>query len=270
MNVAPSRTGRLMLALVPFVLIAMIYVVSSAERRAVNPDDKLLPPVSEMADAIRRVAFQPDRRSGDIVLWTDTAASLQRLVLGLGTATLVGLAFGLAIAVLPLVSAALAPLVAVISMVPPMAILPVLFIVFGLGELSKVVLIVFGVAPFLIRDLSLAATALPSEQIVKAQSLGASTWQVATRVVLPQVMPRLIDAVRLSLGPAFLFLISAEAIAAESGLGYRIFLVRRFLAMDVILPYVAWITLLAYLMDYALGWLSRAAFPWAHNNGGAG
>jgi NitT/TauT family transport system permease protein len=145
-----------------------------------------------------------------------------------------------------------------------MAILPVLFIVFGLGELSKVVLIVIGVAPFLIRDLSLAVGALPAEQIVKAQSLGASSWQVATRVVLPQVMPRLIDAVRLSLGPAFLFLISAEAIAAESGLGYRIFLVRRFLAMDVILPYVAWITLLAYLMDYALAWLSRAGFPWAH------
>ncbi len=109
-----------------------------------------------------------------------------------------------------------APLVAVLSMIPPMAILPILFIVFGLGELSKVVLIVFGVAPFLIRDLSLAVGALPAEQIVKAQSLGASTWQVAIRVVLPQVMPRLIDAVRLSLGPAFLFLISAEAIAAES------------------------------------------------------
>src|SRR6185436_6783832 len=165
MNIAPSRTARLLLALLPFVLIAMIYVFASAERRAVNPDDKLLPPVGEMADAIRRVAFQPDRRTGEIVLWTDTAASLQRLVLGLG------------IGVLPFVSATLAPLVAVISMVPPMAILPVLFIVFGLGELSKVVLIVIGVAPFLIRDLSLAVGALPAEQIVKAQSLGASSWQ---------------------------------------------------------------------------------------------
>jgi NitT/TauT family transport system permease protein len=266
MTIAPSRIGRLMLGLLPFILIAMIYVVASAERRAVNPDDKLLPPVGELTDAIRRVAFQPDRRTGEVVLWADTAASLQRLGLGLGIATLVGLGVGLAIGVLPLVSAALAPLVAVISMVPPMAILPVLFIVFGLGELSKVVLIVIGVAPFLVRDLALAVGALPNEQIVKAQSLGASTWQVAIRVVLPQAMPRLIDAVRLSLGPAFLFLISAEAIAAENGLGYRIFLVRRFLAMDVILPYVAWITLLAYLMDYALAWLSRAAFPWAHKD----
>ena len=264
MNIAPGRGARMLLALLPFALIAIVYVVASAERRAVNPDDKLLPPVSEMADAVRRVAFQPDRRSGEIVLWADTASSLQRLALGLGIATLVGLTFGLAIGVLPLISATLAPLVAVLSMVPPMAILPVLFIVFGLGELSKVVLIVIGVAPCLVRDLSFAVRALPAEQIVKAQSLGASTWQVAIRVVLPQVMPRLIESVRLMLGPAFLFLISAEAIAAESGLGYRIFLVRRFLAMDVILPYVAWITLLAYLMDYALAWLSRTTFPWAH------
>jgi NitT/TauT family transport system permease protein len=262
MNIRPGGGARLMLGLLPFLLIALVYVVASAERRAANPDDKLLPPPSELADAVRRVAFAPDRRSGDVVLWTDTAASLRRLGLGLALATVIGLSCGLAIGVLPLVGAALAPLVAVISMVPPMAILPVLFIVFGLGELSKVVLIVIGIAPFLVRDLALAVAALPAEQIVKAQSLGASTWQVAIRVVLPQVLPRLIDGVRLSLGPAFLFLISAEAIAAESGLGYRIFLVRRFLAMDVILPYVAWITLLAYLMDAALARLARLAFPW--------
>jgi NitT/TauT family transport system permease protein len=264
MNITPSRVSGLVLALIPFVLIAFLYVAGSAERRAINPEDKLLPPVGEMATAIRHAAFEPDRRTGEIVLWTDTAASLQRLGWGLGIATLAGLCFGLAIAVLPFVSASLAPLIAILSMIPPMAVLPILFIVFGLGELSKVVLIIFGVAPFLIRDVVLAAKTLPTEQIVKAQTLGASTWQVAIRVVLPQILPRLIDAVRLSLGPAFLFLISAEAIAADAGLGYRIFLLRRYLAMDVILPYVAWITLLAYLMDYALMRLSRAAFPWAH------
>jgi NitT/TauT family transport system permease protein len=75
-------------------------------------------------------------------------------------------------------------------------------------------------------------------------------------------MPRLLDSVRLSLGPAWLFLISAEAIASESGLGYRIFLVRRYFAMDVILPYVVWITLLAFLIDLGLGQLRRRAFPW--------
>ena len=68
--------------------------------------------------------------------------------------------------------------------------------------------------------------------------------------------------IRLSLGSAWLFLIAAEAISAESGLGYRIFLIRRYLAMDVILPYVAWITLLAFLMDFALRRFTQIAYPW--------
>ena len=105
---------------------------------------------------------------------------------------------------------------------------------------------------------------LPAEQLVKAQTLGASSWQLTLRVVLPQALPRLIDSLRLSMGPAWVFLISAEAIAADVGLGYRIFLVRRYLSMDIILPYVAWISLLAITTDLILQWISRKAFPWAH------
>jgi NitT/TauT family transport system permease protein len=72
---------------------------------------------------------------------------------------------------------------------------------------------------------------------------------------------------RLSLGPAWVFLISAEAIASDVGLGYRIFLVRRYLSMDVILPYVAWIAILAIVMDALLLLASRRLFPWAHGEG---
>src|SRR5262249_28568317 len=140
MNIAPRRGSRLLLALIPFVLIAFVYVVGSAERRAANPEDKLLPPVSEMAESIGRLAFAADgeaRRSGEIVLWADSAASMQRLLVGLAVATLIGLAFGLTLGLIPVAGAGLGTFVAVLSMIPPMAILPVLFIVFGLGELSK-------------------------------------------------------------------------------------------------------------------------------------
>ena len=250
--------------MLPFILIAVVYVIGSAERRAANPDDKLLPPVSEMVATSKRLAAEPDRRSGEYVLWADTAASLQRLALGLGIAALTGLVFGLAIGLLPVAGAGFGTLVAVLSMIPPMAVLPILFIVFGLGELSKVMLIIIGVTPTLIRDLSLEVAAMPREQLIKAQTLGASTWQVAIRVVLPQIMPRLIKCLRLMIGPAFLFLISAEAIASDVGLGYRIFLVRRYLSMDVILPYVAWITLLAFVLDLLLGLFARKTFPWAY------
>jgi NitT/TauT family transport system permease protein len=264
MNIVPRRGSRIMLAMLPFILVAIVYVIGSLERRAANPDDKLLPPISEMVATVERLAVEPDRRSGEYVLWTDTAASLRRLILGLGISAAVGLALGLVIGLLPVAGAGFGTLVAVLSMIPPMAVLPILFIVFGLGELSKVVLIIIGVTPTLIRDLWLEVAAMPREQLIKAQTLGASTWQVAIRVVLPQIMPRLIKCVRLMIGPAFLFLISAEAIASDAGLGYRIFLMRRYLAMDVILPYVAWITLLAYFLDLALSSIGRRAFPWAY------
>ena len=144
MNVVPGRGARIILAMLPFILIAIIYVIGSAERRAANPDDKLLPPVSEMVETSKRLVTEPDRRSGDYVLWADTAASLQRLALGLGISALAGLTLGVAIGLLPVAGAGFGTLVAVLSMIPPMAVLPILFIVFGLGELSKVVLIIIG------------------------------------------------------------------------------------------------------------------------------
>lgn len=261
-NRRPARSGAVVLAGLPFVLLIAAYAIGSEVRLAENAADKLLPSFSAIADGFARFAFEPDRRTGELLLWGDTLASLGRLAAGVAVATVAGLAVGIGVGLLPYFKATLSTFLAVLSMIPPLAVLPILFIVFGLGELSKVMLIVFGVAPFLMRDVALRVSELPAEQIIKAQTLGASTWQIITRVVLPQTWPKLIDAVRLSLGAAWLFLIAAEAIAAENGLGYRIFLLRRYLAMDVILPYVAWITLLAFLIDWSLRKVQTRAFPW--------
>ncbi|MFD0987989.1 ABC transporter permease [Methyloligella solikamskensis] len=261
-NTKVERGPALVLALLPFALVIILYAMGSAERLAENPNDKLLPGWTAMLDAIDRMAFEPDKRTGDYLLWTDTYASLVRLFAGVASATIVSLILGICIGILPVVRATLAPFVATIAMIPPLAVLPILFIVFGLGETAKIVLIAIGVAPFMTRDIALRVAELPKEEIIKAQTLGANTWQIIFRVVLPQIWPRLIDSVRLSLGAAWLFLISAEAIASQSGLGYRIFLLRRFLAMDVILPYVAWITLLAVIIDATLRLMQGRLFPW--------
>jgi NitT/TauT family transport system permease protein len=265
-NRHPGRGGRL-LGVLPFGLLALAYLIGSALRLADNPQDKLLPSLVSIADAMDRMAFAPDPRTGDYLLWVDTAASLERLGIALAISAALALLVGMLIGMLPWFRALLAPLVAFVSMVPPLALLPILFIVLGLGEVSKIALIVIGVSPIMIRDLALRALAIPREQIVKAETLSASSWLIALRIVLPQVLPRLLTCLRLQLGPAFLFLIAAEAISAESGLGYRIFLVRRYLSMDVIFPYVAWITLLAVLADLALDLLRRRAFPWSEMEG---
>ncbi|HWJ35305.1 MAG TPA: ABC transporter permease subunit [Steroidobacteraceae bacterium] len=251
-----------MLSMLPFILVVCAYIYYSHARLLENPGDKLLPAPATIAATVHRYAFEEDERSGDRLLWTDTGASLERLLAALAISAVAGLSLGLAIGVLPYLRATIAPFVAAVSLIPPLAVLPILFIVVGLGEAAKITLIVVGVAPVIVRDLAMRTAELPNEQIIKAQTLGASTWQLVIRVVLPQMWPRLIDALRLCLGSAWLFLIAAEAIASTEGLGYRIFLVRRYLAMDVILPYVAWITLLAFTMDWLLRLLRTKAFAW--------
>jgi len=261
-NRHPGSGSRIALGLLPFVMLAALYLFSSNLRLAENPNDKLLPSLNSLGAAIHQMAFKEDQRSGDVLLWLDTAASLQRLGIALSLSAALGLVFGIALGVVPYVRATLSSLVAALAMIPPLAILPILFIILGLGETAKIALIVIGVAPCITRDIALRVAELPSEQLIKAQTLGASTWQLVLRVVLPQMWPRLIDSLRLTLGSAWLFLIAAEAIASTEGLGYRIFLVRRYLAMDIILPYVVWITLLAFATDWLLRQLRARVFPW--------
>ena len=208
------------------------------------------------------MAFEPSKRTGEYRLWTDTFSSLKRLGLGMLIAAMVGLVVGISTGAIPYLSATLSPLLTIISLIPCLALLPILFIVMGLGELSKVSLIVIGITPFIAREIQQRAREIPAEQLIKAQTLGANSAQIISCVLLPQLLPKLINAVRMSLGTGWLFLIAAEAIASTDGLGYRIFLVRRYLSMDVIIPYVAWITLLAFILDWLLRKLKRRLFPW--------
>jgi NitT/TauT family transport system permease protein len=263
-NVRPNRRTTTLLGALPLLLALVLYLFGSAARHAANASDKVLPTPAAMVSAMRGLFLDADPLTGQVIFWADTAASLERLGLGLAICTLSALLVGMVLGVLPAARATLGAFVTTIAVIPPIALLPILFIVFGLGETAKVALIVIGITPFLIRDIADHVAALPQEQIVKAQTLGANSWQLALRVALPQALPRLIAGLRLSLGPAWVYLISAEAIASDVGLGYRIFLVRRYLSMDIIIPYVAWISLLAIAMDVALAQLSRRAFAWAH------
>ena len=260
---------RVGLGALPFIVLVVAYAIGSHLRRLDNPNDKLLPSLPNMAETFWRMATVPDQRSGDLLLWSDTALSLARLGGGIVIAAIISVSLGVLIGFLPRVRASLAPFVAVISLIPPITILPILFIIFGLGETAKVMLIVLGTAPVMTRSLAQAVMDIPREEIIKAETLGASPHQLVFRIVLPQIWPKLVTAMRLGLVPAWIFLISAEAIASTGGLGYRIFLVRRYLAMDVIIPYVAWITLLAYIIDRSLREFSRLAFRWAHFHGRA-
>lgn len=250
------------LALLPFLLFLAIYLAAAEIRHEANPQDKLLPTVGKIVQALEKVAIVPDDRSGEILLWHDTGASLKRLGLGVTVAAVIGFFLGLNMGLLPGIRGLSLPFLTFVANIPPLAILPILFITFGVDQLGKVMLIILGTFPLIARDIYLETAKIPTNVVVKALTLGASQFGVIYRVVMPQILPRLIDTVRLVLGAAWLFLIASEAIASQDGLGYRIFLVRRYLSMDIIIVYVLWITLLAYGFDFFLRLVVRWLFPW--------
>src|SRR5271156_1820176 len=133
LNIRPDRGARLALGGAPLVAIVLAYVIAASLCHAANPAEKILPTLDAMADQTRIMALQVDPQTGTIPLWQDTAASLRRLLTGLGIATGTTLVVGLLIGVLPLARAGVGPLVAAVAVVPPIAVLPILFITLGLG-----------------------------------------------------------------------------------------------------------------------------------------
>lgn len=161
-NYAPRSGMRLFLAALPFVAVLAIYLLASNARLAIEPNDKLMPAFSTFWTTLVRLATTLDKASGQYLFWWDTWLSLQRLFLGLGISALLGLVLGIVVGFIPYLRATFEPFFAAFSLIPPLAVLPILFILFGLGEVSKIVLIVFGIAPFIIRDVMLRVASLPN------------------------------------------------------------------------------------------------------------
>jgi NitT/TauT family transport system permease protein len=262
LHALPKKNLAIALSCLPFILLALLYFTGSSIRQKENPQDKILPTLSTMVDSISNLAFKEDPRSGEYILLNDTKSSLFRLGVGMLVASITGFLLGINMGLFPGMSHLLSGFVTFVSIIPPLSILPILFITFGVDEMGKIMLIILGTVPIIARDIYLTTKKIPVEQITKSLTLGASELTLVYRIIVPQVFPKLLETVRLTMGAAWLFLIAAEAIASESGLGYRIFLVRRYLSMDVIIPYVLWITLLGFSFDFFLRWIVANKFRW--------
>jgi NitT/TauT family transport system permease protein len=271
----PGRWPLWTLSWVLFVSGALLYFYVAAQRHRENPDDKVMPSLAQLSrtslDAMSKPAEEDDDGSAAAsgwfarlhtsMLWKDTAASTRRFAISLALlvpAVLLGLHMGL----FPYVGAFFQRFVLFFDKIVALSLLPILFIAFGIDELSKIMLIIIGVAPTIILDTVNLSRSVPREQLVKAFTLGSSSFGVTYLVVLKQILPRVINSIRLNLKPLMLFLFAGEMIASTDGLAYRIALARRHLAMDLIVPYVLWVALLLFLTDWLLRALNRSLHPW--------
>lgn len=259
--------------LVPLLLVTILYASCSAFYLAGDPNGKIMPSFAMMANRVGELAFTLDPRTHTYLLWADTVASLSRFMTGLALAAIIGLFWGMNTAVFPALQYIMLPGIVTFSFVPMMALLPIILIVVGIGDTAKIVLIFLAVVFFITRDIYATTKEIPQELLVKARTLGASELRLVYGIVLPMVMPRLFEVMRQSLGIAWWALIAGEGIAATEGLGYRIFLLRRYLDMAAIIPYVAWITILAFTLYHILLYTEYALYPWKNpgkENGAVG
>ena len=263
LHARPGMVFGRILGLLPVALVLGLYMFVSHARHLVNADDKLMPTLHQMSDAMKTIMTVPDKRSGKILFVEDTKASLKRLGMGIGIAAVASYFIGIMMGMFPGFRALLGPLVVGLSNVNPLALLVIILVALGVGESSKVFLIAFGIGIPMMRSIAGMAERMPNELTVKALTLGASQFQVLYKIVAPQMLPRLIDLIRVSLGAAWMFVLAAEYVAATEGLGFRINLQQRYMNMALIIPYVIYISLLAYTGDLLLqGILKLPCFRW--------
>lgn len=262
-HASPGKFWGRVLGFIPIVLLLLVYFNFSHKRHQDNPDDKLMPSISQMYRETVNYVTVPDKRSGKILFVEDTKASLTRLGWGVSISAIFGYVFGIIMGLYPGFRSLLNQLFTALSNVNPLAMLVIILVALGIGEESKIFLIVFGIGIPLARSIEQAVEKIPQEMIVKQETLGASQLGIIYRVIIPQMLPRLIDLVRMSLGSAWIFVIAAEAIASTEGLGYRVYLQQRYMNMSLIIPIVIFITTIAFVNDWILQQvLKMRRFKW--------
>jgi NitT/TauT family transport system permease protein len=273
-QVRPSRLWTQSLSWILFAVGIALYAQFSIARHKENPEDRVVPSAQQLIQGIKSAALEAPEEDDSVdataplierfshsMLWKDTLSSGKRFLIALAL-LIPAILIGLHMAVFPYFGSLCLRFVIFFDKIVALSLLPILFIVFGIEEWSKIALMVIGVAPTLILDTFNIAKGVPHEQIVKAFTLKSSNLDVTYRIVLKQVLPQIINSVRLNLKPLALFLFAGEMIAATDGLAYRIALMRRHMGMDIILPYVLWVALLLFVADTLLRFTNRRLHPW--------
>jgi NitT/TauT family transport system permease protein len=242
---------RILLPLIPLVVFALAYGKMVHDRRQSEPNDRLLPTPTEIYEA-GKYSLTEDEFTYEIPLVEDVKASLKLFAYGYGSALVLALLTGLSVGYWKGWNAMWEPWLKAISYVPPMSLLALIFLSFGIDTLAKSFLIFLAVYIPLSRSTVMDVQNIPQRQIWNAQTLGPSPLEMVWVFIRRTIEPSFLENARAQIGIAWVYLISAELIASDSGIGYRINVAARNTNIAQILWYVLVIALLAFAMDKAI------------------
>jgi NitT/TauT family transport system permease protein len=193
-------------------------------------------------------------------------ATLRRVLAGFGLAIAVGVPLGIVAGSWRVLEAAVMPVALFARNIPVAALIPLTILWFGIEETQKVMFIFIACVPFVYSDSVHAITSVPDRYVETATTLGASHWQVMRKVLVPLAMPDIYKSLRSLFGLAFGYIMLAELINAEHGLGYLLSTSqRRGLSEHIILILIV-IGALAYGIDRFLGWVQHGLFPYREDS----
>jgi len=256
-----KKKWRLILGIVSVLILLSLYSLVSYQQHQKNPDDSTIPTWSQLGDGVKKMV-EINHRSEERWLVVDSKATIYRLFLGLFYGVTGAVFLGLLMGCFAVVESLLLPPMSLLAKVPPTAALAVFFVLVGTDTNMFVAMIAFGILPTLSQSIYLSVKEVHEELLFKAYTLGASKVELIWNVIFQQIFPKIIDAVRLQIGPAMVYLIAAEMVVGDVGFGYRIRLQSRLLNMNVVYPYLALLAAFGFTMDYLLRVTQRVFFSW--------
>jgi len=248
--------GRLLGLGAVALIIALWFVATrgaSAEQRWVSP--VILPSPLEVIRSFP--ALWNDRG-----LHASIIATLRRVLIGFGLAVVIGVPLGIVAGSWRVLESAGAPVALFGRNVPVAALIPLTILWFGIDETQKVMFIFIACAPFVYSDVVHAVISVPDRYVETAQTLGASALQIVSKVLIPLSMPDVYSSLRSLFGIAFGYIMLAELINAEHGLGYLLSTSQRRGLSEHIILILLVIAGLAYSIDRFLFWVQRGLFPY--------
>ncbi len=194
----------------------------------------------------------------------DAAISIMRVVAGWALSAVIALPLGLYIGTWRAVAAVLEPLTDFVRYMPAVAFVPLVMLWVGIDEGAKIAIIFLGTFFQMVLMVAEDVRRVPMAQIEAAQTMGATRMEVLQKVIVPSAKPALLDTLRVTMGCAWTFLVVAELVAANSGLGFSILKAQRFLQTDKIFAGILLIGLIGLAIDQAFRYAHKRIFPWLH------
>ena len=256
LRVSPPRTVRYLLGaggVAVLVLVWWIVTLGAVETRLVSP--VVLPSPREVFASFGSLL-------NERALVESIAATLRRVLLGFGLAILVGVPLGIAAGAWRVFEAAGAPVALFGRNLPVAALIPLTILWFGIDETQKVMFIFIACVPFVYSDTVRAIASVPDRYVETAQTLGASRWQILTKVLVALALPDIYNSLRHLFGMAFGYIMLAELINASYGLGYLLMTSQRRGLSEHIILILMIIGLLAFAIDRMLYFFQRGLFPY--------